>query len=106
MKTPYNWAKRDQLRDLLRMLDKEVTGKSETYKSHRDFPEDFELGNVHYQLSDGGRSSVMFGQRVGRWSGHLFMNDTASDEAKKKFDQLFMLRAIIETFSLCGGEKE
>ena len=43
MKTPYNWAKRDQIHRLLRMLDKEVTGKSETHKSHRDFPDEFEV---------------------------------------------------------------
>lgn len=106
MKPPYNWAKRDQIHSLLRILDKEVTGRSETYTSHNDFPDEFETGGVQYHLSDGGRSSVMFGKKIGRWTGHLFINDTASDEAKQRFDELFMLRAIIETFSLCGGHQE
>ncbi len=106
MKTPHHWIDRDRLHRFLRTLDIEVTGKSETHKKFTDFPDDFEFGGVQYHLSDGGRSSVMFGKKVGRWTGHLFINDTASSEAKQKFDQLFMLRAVIETFSLCGGEKE
>lgn len=102
MKTPYNWAKRDRLRSLLRMLDFEVTGKNETYKSHQDFPEDFELGGVEYYLSDGGYSRVCFNDMTGK----LFMTSNSTDQAKKQFERLSLLRGIIETFSLCRGEEE
>ena len=105
MKTPYNWAKRDQIHSLLRMLDVEVTGKSDTHKSHQDFPDDFEFGGVEYHLSDG-RSSVRFELRVGPLTGHLFMTTNSSPDARKKFTDLRTLRAVIETFSLCGGVKE
>lgn len=106
MKTPHNWAKRDQIHSLLRMLDKEITGKSETYKSHQDFPKDFELGGVEYQLSDGGRSSVRFGLRVGVFTGRLLINTNSSADAKEKFKELKILRAVIEMFSLYGGVEE
>ena len=104
MKTPYHWIKRDQIRSLLKLLDKEITGKNETHKNHQDFPEEFEFGDVHYQLSDG-RSSVSFGLNLGKFNGRLFISTNSSADAKKKFEELRVLRAVIETFSLCGGEK-
>ena len=97
MPPPINYMRRDTLHGLLRMLDKEVTGKNETYKAARDFPNDFACGGAKYHLSDG-HSRVAFGYR----SGSLIMTMDSSEQAKAKFEKLYMLRAIIETFFLGG----
>ena len=97
-----NYIREEQLHNLLRILDKEVTGKSETHPTFNDFPTDFEYGGVTYHLSDGGYSNVFFRVDVEQFTGNLFINDTATKEIEEKFNKLRVLRAIIETFYIGG----
>lgn len=94
-----NYIEETQLHRLLKILDKEVTGKCETHKTFKDFPKDFAYGGVKYYLSDG-RSNVRFGLRVGPFTGHLFINDNSITETKEKFQELYLLKIVIETFFL------